>query len=82
MSGATSRARYNKPITLTSKLPFSIFGSISRKLPQASSDRVVDENLGRAKTALYISDHGPHLALLRDVAGHRVHVREALAQGD
>src|SRR3954465_5299452 len=34
MSGASSRARYNKPITLTSKLPFSIFGSISRKLPQ------------------------------------------------
>src|SRR5581483_6801548 len=34
MSGVTSRARYNKPITLTAKLPFSIFGSISRKLPQ------------------------------------------------
>src|SRR5260370_1248162 len=33
MSGATSRAKYNKPITLTRKLCSSILGSISRNVP-------------------------------------------------
>src|SRR5207244_4228274 len=48
------------------------------KISPAPSYRVVDENVSRAETPLYVSDHGPHLALVRDVAGRRVHVGKLL----
>jgi len=78
ISGATSRARYKRPMTFTRKFRSSICGSISRNVSPSPSPSIMDQHIRGSIRVSNVRDGVSDLAFTRDVANDRAGVGQFL----